>query len=168
MEPGEGSLKPGETGELVMKAPQLMQGYWNRPEETKEMLRDGWLYTGDIGYMDEDGYIFITSRKKDLIKPGGFQVWPREVEEVISAHPSVAEVSVAGIPDPKQTEAVKAWIVLREGLQATPDEIQEFCRKKLTAYKVPKYIEFRKDLPKTLVGKVLRRVLQEEEKSKQQ
>jgi long-chain acyl-CoA synthetase len=168
METGEGSLKPGETGELVMKAPQLMQGYWNRPEETKEMLRDGWLYTGDIGYMDEDGYIFITSRKKDLIKPGGFQVWPREVEEVISAHPSVAEVSVAGIPDPKQTEAVKAWIVLREGLQATPDEIQEFCRKKLTAYKVPKYIEFRKDLPKTLVGKVLRRVLQEEEKSKQQ
>jgi long-chain acyl-CoA synthetase len=166
LETGEGSLKAGETGELVMKAPQLMAGYWNRPEETKEMLRDGWLYTGDIGYMDEDGYIFITSRKKELIKPGGFQVWPREVEEVISAHPSVAEVSVAGIPDANQNEAVKAWVVLGEGMQATPEEIQEFCRKKLTGYKVPKYIEFRKELPKTLVGKVLRRVLQEEDKNK--
>ena len=163
METGEGSLKPGETGELVMKAPQLMLGYWNRPEETREMLRDGWLYTGDVGHMDEDGYIFITSRKKDLIKPGGFQVWPREVEEVISAHPAVSEVSVAGIPDPKQTEAVKAWVVLREGSQATAEEIQEFCRNKLTAYKIPKYVEFRKELPKTLIGKVLRRVLQEEE-----
>jgi long-chain acyl-CoA synthetase len=166
METGEGSLKPGETGELVMKAPQLMLGYWNRPEETREMLRDGWLYTGDVGHMDEDGYIFITSRKKDLIKPGGFQVWPREVEEVISAHPAVSEVSVAGIPDPKQTEAVKAWVVLREGSQATAEEIQEFCRNKLTAYKIPKYVEFRKELPKTLIGKVLRRVLQEEEQNK--
>lgn len=166
METGEGSLKAGETGEIVMKAPQLMLGYWNRPEETKEMLRDGWLYTGDIGYMDEDGYIFLTSRKKDLIKPGGFQVWPREVEEVISAHPAVAEATVAGIPDANQNEAVKAWVVLKEGSQASAEEIQNFCREKLTAYKVPKYIEFRKELPKTLVGKVLRRVLQEEEQSK--
>jgi long-chain acyl-CoA synthetase len=166
LETGEGSLKPGETGELVMKAPQLMQGYWNRPEETREMLRDGWLYTGDIGYMDDDGYIFITSRKKDLIKPGGFQVWPREVEEVISAHPAVSEVSVAGISDSQQYEAVKAWVVLKSDAKATPEEIQNFCRGKLVAYKVPKFIEFRSELPKTLVGKVLRRVLQEEEKAK--
>ena len=156
----------GLEGELAIRGPNLFSGYWNRPEETKEMLRDGWLYTGDIGHMDEDGYIFITSRKKDLIKPGGFQVWPREVEEVISAHPAVSEVSVAGIPDPKQTEAVKAWVVLREGSQATAEEIQEFCRNKLTAYKIPKYVEFRKELPKTLIGKVLRRVLQEEEQNK--
>ena len=166
LETGEGSLKPGETGELVMKAPQLMQGYLNRPEETKEMLRDGWLYTGDIGHMDEDGYIFITSRKKDLIKPGGFQVWPREVEEVISAHPAVSEVCVAGIPDAQRNEAVKAWVVLKEGSSATAEEIQKFAREKLTGYKVPKAIEFRKELPKTLVGKVLRRVLQEEEQQK--
>ncbi len=104
--------RPGKEGEIVFQAPQLMKGYWNRPEETKEMLRGGWLYTGDVGYMDDDGYVFITSRKKDLIKPSGFQVWPREVEEVISAHPAVAEVSVAGIPDAKQGEAVKAWVVL--------------------------------------------------------
>ena len=166
MATGEGSLKPGEVGEIVMKAPQLMLGYWNRPEETREMLRDGWLYTGDIGYMDDDGYIFVTSRKKDLIKPGGFQVWPREIEEVISAHPAVAEVCVAGIPDQHQTEAVKAWVVLKEGAQATPEEIQVYCREKLTAYKIPRFVEFRKELPKTLVGKVLRRVLQEEEKAK--
>lgn len=160
-------VKPGESGEIVMKAPQLMQGYWNRPEETKEILRNGWLYTGDIGYMDGDGYIFLTSRKKDVIKCGGFQVWPREVEEILMAHPAVAEVCVGGIPDPRQMEAVKAWVVLKEGQSATPEELQKFCREKLTGYKVPKHFEFRKDLPKTFVGKVLRRLLQDEEKEKQ-
>jgi long-chain acyl-CoA synthetase len=157
-------VKQGESGEIVMKAPQLMQGYWNRPEETKEILRDGWLYTGDIGYMDDDGYVFLTSRKKDVIKCGGFQVWPREVEEILMMHPAVAEVCVGGIPDPKQMEAVKAWIVLKEGRQATTEELQKFCREKLTGYKVPRHVEFRKDLPRTFVGKVLRRVLQDEEK----
>jgi long-chain acyl-CoA synthetase len=156
----------GESGEIVMKAPQLMQGYWGRPEETKEILRDGWLYTGDIGYMDEDGYIFLTSRKKDVIKCGGFQVWPREVEEVLMSHPAVAEACVGGIPDPRQMEAVKAWVVLREGQQATAEALQAYCREKLVGYKVPRSIEFRKDLPKTFVGKVLRRVLQEEETGK--
>jgi long-chain acyl-CoA synthetase len=160
-------VKQGENGEIVIKAPQLMQGYWKRPEETKEILREGWLYTGDIGYMDEDGYVFLTSRKKDVIKCGGFQVWPREVEEILMAHPAVAEACVGGIPDPRQMEAVKAWIVLKEGQTATPEELQKFCREKLTGYKIPRHIEFRKDLPKTFVGKVLRRVLQEEEKSKQ-
>jgi len=151
----------------VIKGPQIMQGYWNNPEGTAEMIKDGWLYTGDIGYMDEDGFLFLTSRKKDLIKPSGHQVWPREVEEIIATHPAVAEVGVAGIPDARQVEAVKAWVVLRPGEKLTAEELQAFCRDRLTAYKVPKAIEFREALPKTLVGKILRRVLQEEEKAKQ-
>ena len=164
---GTRDVKSGEAGEIIMKAPQLMQGYWNRPRETKEILRDGWLYTGDIGYMDDDGYVFLTSRKKDVIKCGGFQVWPREVEEILMTHPAVAEVCVAGIPDARQMEAVKAWVVLKEGRQVTAEELQKFCREKLTGYKVPRHFEFRKDLPKTFVGKVLRRILQDEEKAKQ-
>ncbi|MDD5704148.1 MAG: AMP-binding protein [Dehalococcoidales bacterium] len=166
IETGTREVKTGEIGEVVIKAPQLMQAFWKRPEETAETLREGWLYTGDIGYQDEDGYLFLTSRKKDLIKCGGFQVWPREIEEIIMMHPAVAEVCVAGIPDPRQTEAVKAWVILKEGKQATPEELQAFCRKKLTGYKVPRFFEFRRELPKTLVGKVLRRVLQEEEEAK--
>jgi len=166
IETGTKNLKPGEEGEITIKAPQLMQGYWNRPEETAETLRNGWLYTGDIGYLDEDGYLFITSRKKDLIKCGGFQVWPREVEEILMMHPAIAEVCVAGISDPRQVEAVKAWAVLKEGQMATPEELHKFCREKLTGYKVPRFFEFRTELPKTLVGKVLRRVLQDEEKAK--
>jgi long-chain acyl-CoA synthetase len=166
IETGEGEMLAGKEGEIVFQAPQLMKGYWKRPEETKEMLRDGWLYTGDVGYMDDDGYVFITSRKKDLIKPSGFQVWPREVEEVINGHPAVAEVSVAGIPDAKQGEAVKAWVVLAAGKAATAEEIQAFCKEKLVAYKIPKFVDFRSELPKTMVGKVLRRVLQEEEAAK--
>ncbi len=160
-------LKQGEIGEIAIKAPQLMQGYWKRPEETAETLRDGWLYTGDVGYMDEDSYLFLTSRKKDLIKCGGFQVWPREIEEILMMHPAVAEVCVGGISDPRQVEAVKAWVVFKEGQQATQEELQKFCREKLTGYKVPRFFEFRKDLPKTLAGKVLRRILQDEEKEKQ-
>jgi len=164
---GEGDMPPGVEGEIIMKAPQLMVGYWNRPEETKEMLRDGWLYTGDIGYMDEEGHIFLTSRKKDLIKPSGFQVWPREVEEIIIKYPPVAEVCVAGNLDAKHGEAVKAWIVLNEGASAPAEDIQSCCREKLAAYKVPRFVEFRETLPKTAVGKVLRRVLVEEEAAKQ-
>jgi long-chain acyl-CoA synthetase len=168
VETGTKDLEFGEAGEVLMKAPQLMLGYWNQPEETAKTIRDGWLYTGDIGNMDKDGYLFLTSRKKDVIKPGGFQVWPREVEEVLITHPAVNEVCVAGIPDPRQVEAVKAWVILKDGAQATPEELQGYCRDKLAAYKVPRFIEFRKELPKTMVGKVLRRVLQEEEKARQQ
>jgi len=159
-------LPYGEEGEVVGKGPQIMQGYWNNPKGTAEMIRDGWLYTGDIGYMDKDGYLYLTSRKKDLIKPSGHQVWPKEVEEVLSTHPAVAEACVAGIPDAKQVEAVKAWVILLPGQKVSAEELQSFCKDKLTAYKVPKYIEFREALPKTLVGKILRRVLQEEEKAK--
>ncbi len=167
MEAGQGSLPAGKIGEILIRAPQLMLGYWQHPAETKEIIRDGWLYTGDIGYLDEDGYLFIVDRKKDVIKPSGFQVWPREVEEVIASHPAVSEVGVGGVPDQYQGEAVKAWIVLRPGQRATVDEIRAFCRKKLAGYKVPKQIEFVESLPKTMIGKVLRRALVEEEKFRQ-
>lgn len=163
---GEGSLPLCELGEVLMRAPQLMEGYWQRPLETEKTIRKGWLYTGDIGYLDEDGYLFIVDRKKDVIKPSGFQVWPREVEEVIASHPAVNEVGVRGVSDDYQGEAVKAWVVLRSGQQATTDEIRAYCRKKLAGYKVPKHIEFTESLPKTMVGKVLRRELVDKEKSK--
>jgi long-chain acyl-CoA synthetase len=159
---GQDILPPGEMGEILMRAPQLMLGYWQRPTETANMIRDGWLYTGDLGYLDEDGYLFIVDRKKDVIKPSGFQVWPREVEEVIASHPAVAEVGVAGVPDEYQGEAVKAWVVLREGQQVTADELRAYCRENMAAYKVPRQIEFRDSLPKTMVGKVLRRALVQE------
>ncbi len=168
---GEKTLPTGEIGEILIHAPQLMQGYWHNPEETAQVLQvhgEGklWLHTGDLGYMDEDGYIFIVDRKKDVIKPSGFQVWPREVEEAVCSHPAVLEVGVAGVSDDYQGEAVKAWIVLRPGQQATVDEIRQYCRQKLAPYKVPKHVEFRESLPKSMVGKVLRRVLAQEEKTK--
>jgi long-chain acyl-CoA synthetase len=149
----------GEIGEIALRAPQVMLGYWARPEATTEILRDGWLYTGDLGYLDPDGYLTIVDRKKDLIKPSGFQVWPREVEEAIAKHPAVAEVGVIGVPDPRQGEAVKAFVVLREGQTATADEIRDFCKASLAGYKVPRQVEFRTSLPKSAVGKVLRREL---------
>lgn len=168
VEDGSKSLELGEgnVGEIVIRAPQLMRGYWQRPDATAEMLKSGELFTGDLGYMDEDGYIFIVDRKKDVVKVSGFQVWPREVEEVLAMHPKVMEVAVAGIPDPRTTEAVKAWIVLQPGQAATADEIQSFCKEKLTGYKVPRFIEFRSELPKSTVGKVLRRELVREELEK--
>ncbi len=162
-ESGERDLPLGEVGEILLRAPQLMEGYWNRPEETAEMLRDGWLYTGDLGSMDEDGYVSVVDRKKDVIKPSGFQVWPTEVEEVIATHPGVAEVCVAGVPDEYQSEAVKAWIVPRAGASVSAEEIQTHCRQTLAAYKVPKHVAFREALPKSTVGKVLRRDLVKEE-----
>jgi long-chain acyl-CoA synthetase len=161
---GQTQLKTGEVGEILLRAPQIMQGYWNKPDESANMIRDGWLYTGDIGYQDEDGYVFIVDRKKDLIKPGGFQVWPRDVEEVIAAHPAVAEVCVGGIPDPHSVEAVKAWVVLHPNQQLTETELQGYCREKLAAYKVPKVIDFRTALPKSTVGKILRRELMAKDK----
>lgn len=154
----------GEPGELLLRGPQLMRGYHNLPDETAHALRrlrDGltWLYTGDIVRMDADGYFFIVDRKKELIKPGGFQVWPREVEEIIASHPKVLEVGVAGVPDRERGEAVKAWIVLKPGQQCSPGELQDWCRGRLAAYKIPSQCEFRGELPKSNVGKVLRREL---------
>ena len=159
-------LPTGEIGELVIKGPQVMKGYHNMPTETENTLRDGWLYTGDIARMDEDGYFYIVDRKKELIKPGGYQVWPREVEEVIMKHPKVLEVGVAGIPDPYRGETVKAWVVLKPGETVTVDDIREWCKKELAAFKVPTEVEFRTELPKTTVGKILRRELVREHKEK--
>ena len=166
-EDGTTPVPRGEVGEIVLRAPQLMQGYWRRPEETSEMLRtsdrgERLLFTGDLGYLDEDGYVFIVDRKKDLIKTCGFQVWPREIEEVLSAHPAVAEVGVVGLPDQMRGETVKAWIVLRPDHTTTGAELKAFCRDRLAPYKVPGKYEFVKELPKTQIGKVLRRVLRQQ------
>lgn len=173
LDDGETEKPQGEIGEIVVRGPQVMKGYHNDPTGTRNALRqlkDGkvWLFTGDIGRMDEDGYFYIVDRKKELIKPGGFQVWPREVEEAIGAHPKVLEVGVAGIPDPNRGEAVKAWVVLKPGETMTEDELRAFCKEHLAPYKVPSHIEFRKELPKTTVGKILRRELvrQHKESSK--
>ncbi len=158
-ETGQIEMPTGEVGEISMRCPQMMLGYYQHPTETANTIRDGWLFTGDLGYMDEEGYLFIVDRKKDVIKPGGFQVWPRDVEEVIASHPAVAEVGVAGIPDAYAGEVVKAWVVLRAGEKLSADDLRTFCHTKLTGYKVPKQIEFRDSLPKSMVGKVLRREL---------
>jgi long-chain acyl-CoA synthetase len=165
LDTGLKNLLPGEPGEIVIRAPQIMQGYWKRPEETAQMIREGWVFTGDIGYLDQDGYLFLIDRKKDLIKPSGFQVWPREVEEVIAMHPAVEEVCVGGVPDAQQGEAVKAWIVLKPGTQLEIEALRAFCREKLSGYKIPRHVEFRTSLPKTMVGKHLRRVLVSESAS---
>jgi len=156
-----------QPGELAIKGPQVMLGYWQRPEETADTVKDGWLFTGDIGKMDADGYFYIVDRKKDMIAASGLKILPREVEEVLFKHPMVLEVVVAGIPDPYRGETVKAFIVPKEGTQPTVEELTAFCKRELASFKVPTQFEFRKELPKTMVGKVLRRVLVEEEKAKQ-
>lgn len=157
----------GKEGELVVRGPQVMVGYWNQPEETaKTITPDGWLLTGDIARMDEDGYFYIVDRKKDLIIASGYNIVPREVEEVLYMYPKVQEAVVAGVPHPYRGETVKAYIVLKPGETATAEEIIEFCRQNLAPYKVPTLVEFRAELPKTMVGKFLRRVLVEEEKQK--
>jgi long-chain acyl-CoA synthetase len=152
-------LPVGEVGELVIRGPQVFKGYHNMPTETTNSLRDGWLYTGDIARMDEDGYFYIVDRKKELIKPGGYQVWPREVEEVIAANPKVLEVGVAGVPDPYRGETVKAWIVVKPGETMSEEDVKSWCQDRLAKYKIPTQVEFRNELPKTTVGKILRREL---------
>jgi long-chain acyl-CoA synthetase len=168
-EQGTRVLPPREVGEIALSAPQLMVGYWNRPDETADALREHsddagtrrWLHTGDLGYLDEDGYLFIVDRKKDLVKTSGYQVWPREIEETLASHPAVAEVGAAGIPDAVKGEVVKAWVVLRAGQHVSDQDLRAYCRAKLAPYKVPATIEFRTELPKTMVGKVLRRALRD-------
>lgn len=165
---GEQEMPIGEIGELVVKGPQIMKGYWNLQEETDFVLKDGWLKTGDLGYMDEDGFFYIVDRKKDIIIAGGYNIYPREVEEVLYEHPDVLECVAVGVPDPYRGETVKAFIVLREGSKVTEEELNSFCRESLASFKVPRIYEFRKELPKTAVGKILRRTLLDEEKQKQQ
>ena len=156
----------GEEGEIMIKGPQVMKGYWNKPEATANQLKGEWLLTGDIGKLDEDGYLYIVDRKKDMINVSGFKVYPREVEDVLFEHEAIENAAVIGIPDPdlKMSEKVKAYIVLKDGYQESDEmesEIKEFCRKTVAPYKVPKFIEFRKELPETLVGKVLRKDLKD-------
>jgi len=167
MEDGVTEMPLGEAGELLIKGPQVMAGYWNRPKETAETVRDGWLYTGDIAVMDEDGYFRIVDRKKDLIIVGGYNVYPREIDEVLVSHPKIKEAVAVGINHRTRGETIKAYIVPKEGETLTVPEVVSFCRQKLASYKVPKLIEFRENLPKSMVGKVLRRSLREEEDSKQ-
>ena len=163
METGERELPVGEIGELAVRGPQVMRGYWMQEDETKKILRNGWLFTGDLARMDADGFFYIVDRKKDMIKSGGENVYPREVDEVLLRHPKVRDAVVVGLPRGLRGELIKAYVVLKEGEQATAAEILEHCRQDLAKFKVPKRVEFRKELPKTLVGKVLRRVLLEEE-----
>lgn len=167
LRPDGSTAEINEIGELAVKGPQVMKGYWNRPEETDEVLKDGWLYTGDMGYMDENGYFYIVDRKKDMIIAGGYNIYPREVEEVLYENECVQEAVVVGVPDKYRGETVKAFIVLKEGKQCTEEELDKYCRKHLAAYKVPRLYEFRKELPKTAIGKILRRNLVEEEKKKE-
>jgi long-chain acyl-CoA synthetase len=166
LETGETELPIGEIGELCVRGPQVMEGYLNMPEETAHSLRDGWLYTGDIARVDEEGYTYIVDRKKDMVIAGGYNIYPRDIEEVLFTHPKILEAAVAGIRDPYRGETLKAYVVLKEGETLTEEEVIEFCKANLAAYKVPKLVEFRKELPKTMVGKILRRVLREEEEKK--
>lgn len=166
LETGERELPPGEPGELCISGPQIMKGYWNMPEETARVLRNGWLHTGDIATVDEKGLYYIVDRKKDMVIAGGYNIYPREVEEVLYEHPKVQEAVVAGIPDKYRGETLKAYIVLKDNEASTEDEMINFCRERLARYKIPKLIEFRRELPKTMVGKILRRVLVEEEMKK--
>ncbi len=156
-------LPVGEVGELLIKGPQVMKGYWKRPNETENVLRDGWLATGDLAKMDEDGYFYIIDRQKDVIIAGGYNVYPREVEEVLYEHPAVKEACVLGVPHDYRGETVKAFIVLKPGAQWSAEEVTSYCRGKLAAYKIPRLVEFRSELPKSNTGKILRRVLREEE-----
>jgi long-chain acyl-CoA synthetase len=166
LENGRDDVKPGEPGEILIKGPTVMLGYWNNPEETKNQLTDGWLRTGDVGQMDENGYITLVDRKKDMIIAGGFNIYPREVDEVLYRHPKVAEAVTVGIPDAYRGETVKVFIVLKKDEKATEQEIINFCKEKLAPYKVPKLVEFRESVPKSAVGKILRKILREEEIAK--
>ena len=166
LDTGEKDMPVGEPGELIIRGPQVTKGYLKKPEETASLLRDGWCYTGDIATMDEDGYFYIVDRKKDMIITGGFNVYPRDVDEVFYEHPKVLESCTIGIPDPKRGENIKVFIVLKEGETATAAELLEYAKAKLATYKLPTEIEFRKDLPKSAVGKILRKELRAEELAK--
>ena len=163
---GEEDVRPGSPGELIIRSPLIMREYWNNPEETRGQLKNGWLYTGDVAVMDEDHYFYIVDRKKDMIIAGGFNIYPREVDEVLFQHPKILDAATIGIPDDYRGETVKAFVVLKPGQTATAEEIIAFTREKLAAYKAPKFVEFRKDLPKSAVGKTLRKILRQEEVEK--
>ncbi|ACL06318.1 Long-chain-fatty-acid CoA ligase (AMP-forming) [Desulfatibacillum aliphaticivorans] len=166
LETGDNELPQGESGELIIRGPQVMKGYWNRMDDTAETIRDGWLYTGDIAKMDDDGYFYIVDRKKDMILSGGYNVYPRDIDEVYYLNDKVQEVCTVGIPHPSRGEAAKVFIVLKEGVKATEKEMLDFVKDRLAKYKWPVEIEFRTELPKTNVGKILRKDLRAEEMAK--
>ncbi|HDM10835.1 MAG: AMP-binding protein [Deltaproteobacteria bacterium] len=167
VEDGTKELPPGEIGEIVDFGPMIIPGYWQKPEETRHAIKDGWLYTGDVGKMDQDGWFYVVDRKKDLIVASGYKVWPRDVEDVIYQHPAVKETAVVGVPDPYRGETVKAFVALKEGMEGsvTPEDIIAFCKTRMAAYKYPREVEFVKEIPKTLTGKFLRRTLRQKTKS---
>ena len=166
MDSGTTDLPPGQAGELLIRGPQVMRGYWNKPAETANAIRDGWLYTGDLAVMDTDGFFTIVGRKKEMIDASGYKVYPDEVDRVLMSHPAVLEAATIGVPDPKRGETVKSFVVLRPGKQVTAEEIIAYCRQNLAAYKVPREIEFRSELPKSAALKILRRELQDQEAKK--
>jgi long-chain acyl-CoA synthetase len=166
IETGEEEMPAGEPGELILKGPQVMRGYWQMPEETANTLRDGWLYTGDIARMDDDGYLYIVDRKKEVINASGFKVYPREVEEVLYEHPEVVEGVAVGVPDEYRGETVKVFVVKKEGSSLKEEDLIAHCKDNLAPYKVPQLVEFREELPKSAVGKLLKRVLADEEREK--
>ena len=165
---GVSDLPVGESGELLVKGPQVMKGYWNKTGETAATLTDGWLHTGDIAKMDEEGYFYIVDRKKDMILSGGLNVYPRDIEEVFYEHPKVQEAAAIGIPHPTRGESVKVFVTLKEGRSATSEELIEYCKGKIATFKLPTEIEFRNELPKTNVGKILKKDLKSEEMAKRQ
>jgi long-chain acyl-CoA synthetase len=166
LETGEQDMLQGEPGEVIIKGPQVMLGYFNKPEETAEALRNGWFYTGDIGYMDEDGYLFIVDRKKDMIIASGYNIYPREIDEILFEHPKIKEACAVGVPDPYRGESVKAFVVCHPGESLSAEELDAHCRGRLAAYKVPRTYEFVEELPKTTIGKILRRELRDMEMNK--
>jgi long-chain acyl-CoA synthetase len=166
LEDGATEMPIGEQGELVVRGPQVMKGYWQRPDETAETIKDGWLFTGDIAKVDEEGYFYIVGRKKEIIIAGGYNIYPDEIDDVLTAHPAVLESGTIGLPDTKRGETVKSFVVLTIGQTATEAELIEHCREQLAAYKVPRQIEFRDSLPKSAALKILRRELREEELAK--
>src|SRR5450759_1743910 len=167
LETGLRELPAGEAGEICIKGPQLMTGYYKKPEETANALRDGWLYTGDIGFLDEDGHLSVVDRKKDMIIAGGYNIYPKEIDEVLFDHPKILEACAVGVPDEYRGETIKAFVVVKPGESLTEAEIIEYCRERLAAYKAPKRIAFLDELPKSAVGKILRRELRAMEAKKE-
>jgi long-chain acyl-CoA synthetase len=165
LERGSRELPPGQAGELLVRGPQVMQGYWRMPAETEQALREGWLHTGDVAVMNEEGFLFIVDRKKDMINTAGFKVYPREIEEVLYEHPAVLEAVVVGVPDPYRGETVKAFVVAKPGQKVTEEELVVHCGESLAGYKLPRQIELRDELPKSAVGKLLRRLLADEQRA---
>ncbi|MBM4328279.1 MAG: long-chain fatty acid--CoA ligase [Deltaproteobacteria bacterium] len=166
LDDGTRALAPGEVGEIVNRGPMIVPGYWNKPDETASAIKDGWLYSGDVGKMDENGWFFVVDRKKDMIIASGYKVWPRDVEDVLYQHPAVREAAVVGVPDPYRGETVKAFVALKEGREhsVTVDEIIAFCKDRMAAYKYPRQVEVVSEIPKTLTGKFLRRALRDKER----